>query len=87
MSELEKTIERLELWADHLEPHFMTPFIADVLTLIGAAKAVSRAVEMLQTAQRYLPKNSTEMERCTDGDYVDTSDLRAAIDILQEGHR
>lgn len=85
MSELAKTIERLEQWVEYWEPHQVPEFIADLRTLIGAAKAVSRAVEMLQTAQRYLPKNSTEMERCTDGDYVDISDVKAAIDILQEG--
>ena len=46
---------------------------------------IQRALQVLQRAERYLPKTSTEMERCTDGDYVDIIDVRAAIDILQEG--
>ena len=48
---------------------------------------IQRALRVLQRAQRYLPKTSTEMERCTDGDYVDISDVQTAIQILQEGQQ
>ena len=48
MSELAKTIDRLEQWADHWEPHQPAEFIANLRTLIAAAKAISRAVEVLQ---------------------------------------
>ena len=47
MSELAKTIDRLEQWAEYWEPHQPAEFIADLRTLIGAAKAISRAVEVL----------------------------------------
>ena len=48
---------------------------------------IQRALQVLQRAERYLPKTSTEMERCTDGDYVDISDVQTAIQILQEGQQ
>ena len=48
MSELAKTIDRLEQWADYWQPHQPAEFIADLRTMIGAAKAISRAVEVLQ---------------------------------------
>ena len=68
-NELAKTIERLELWADHLEPHFMTPFIADVLTLIGTAKAAQKAAEMLENAEDVSvtcdEEGSTELMVCS----------------------
>ena len=46
-NELTKTIERLELWVEYWGPHHVPEFIADLRVLIGAAKAVSRAVEVL----------------------------------------
>ena len=90
MSELAKTIERLELWAEYWEPHQVPEFIADLRVLIGAAKAVNRAIDWLQKAQRYdlqpLGDYKGEgMVHSEHGDYVDFIDVRAAIDILQEG--
>lgn len=92
MSELANTIDRLEQWADYWEPHQPAEFIADLRVLIGAAKAVSRAVDWLQKAQRYdlqpLGDYMGEgMVHSSSGDYVEFSDVRAAIDILQEGHQ
>jgi hypothetical protein len=51
MSELAKTIDRLEQWVEYWEPHQVPELIADLRTLIRTAKAVSRAVEMLQDAE------------------------------------
>ena len=51
MSDLAKTIDRLEQWVEYWQPHQPPEFIADLRALIGAAKAVSRAVEMLQDAE------------------------------------
>ena len=51
--------------------------------IVAQEKQIQRALQVLQRAQRYLPKNSTEMERCTDGDYVDISDVQTAIKILE----
>ena len=92
MSELTKTIERLELWVDYSEPHSVPEFIADLRTLIGAAKAISRAVDWLQRAQRYdlQPLGDYQgegMVHSEHGDYVDIIDVKAAIDILQEGQQ
>ena len=92
MSELAKTIDRLEQWADYWEPHQPAEFIADLRTLIGTAKAVSRAVDWLEKAQRYdlQPLGDYQgegMVHCNSGDYVDFIDVKAAIDILQEGQQ
>ena len=93
MSELEKTIERLELWVDYSEPHSVPEFIADLRVLIGTAKAVSRAVDWLQKAQRYDVDPTGDyyqgegMVHSEHGDYVDFIDVKAAIDILQEGQQ
>ena len=51
MSELAKTIDRLEQWAEYWEQHQPAEFIADLRTLIAAAKTISRAVEMLEDAE------------------------------------
>ena len=92
MSELEKTIDRLEQWAEYWEPHQPAEFIADLRVLIGTAKAVSRAVDWLEKAQRYdlQPLGDYQgegMVHSSSGDYVDFIDVRAAIDILQEGQQ
>ena len=92
MSDLAQTIDRLEQWADYWEPHQPPEFIADLRTLIGAAKAISRAVDWLEKAQRYdlqpLGDYMGEgMVQSNNGDYVDFIDVRAAIDILQEGQQ
>lgn len=90
--ELTKTIDRLELWTDYWTPHQPPEFIADLKVLIGAAKAVNRAVDWLQKAQRYdlQPLGDYQgegMVHSNSGDYVNTSDVMAAIDILQEGQQ
>ena len=93
MSELAKTIDRLEQWADYWEPHQPAEFIADLRVLINAAKAVSRAVDWLQRAQRYDVDPTGDyyqgegMVHSSSGDYVEFSDIGAAIDILQEGQQ
>ena len=87
MSELEKTIDRLEQWVEYWEPHQVPELIADLKTLIGAAKAVSRAVDWLQWAQRYAPENAGEMEACSQGEWIAIDDVVKAIDILQEGQQ
>ena len=51
MSELAKTIDRLEQWVEYWQPHQQPEFIADLRALIAAAKTISRAVEMLQDAE------------------------------------
>ena len=87
MSELAKTIDRLEQWADYWEPHQVPELIADLRVLIGAAKAVSRAVNWLQWAQRYAPENAGEMEECSQGDWIPIDDVMKVIQILQEGQQ
>ena len=90
--ELTKTIDRLEQWVDYSEPHSVPEFIADLRTLIAAAKAVSRAIDWLEKAQRYdlQPLGDYQgegMVHSSNGDYVDIGDVKAAIDILQEGQQ
>lgn len=92
MSDIAKTIDRLEQWVEYWEPHQVPELIADLRVLIGTAKAVSRAVDWLQRAQRYdlqpLGDYMGEgMVHCSSGDYVEFSDIEAAIDILQEGQQ
>ena len=92
MSELAKTIDRLEQWVEYWEPHQVPELIADLRVLISAAKAVNRAVDWLQKSQRYdlQPLGDYQgegMVHSEHGDYVDISDVRAAIDILQEGQQ
>ena len=92
-NELAKTIDRLEQWADYWEPHQVPELIADLRVLIGAAKTVSRAVDWLEKAQRYDLQPHGDyyqgegMVHSEHGDYVDFIDVRAAIDILQEGQQ
>ena len=91
--ELAKTIDRLEQWVEYWEPHQVPEFIADLRVLIGAAKAISRAVDWLEKAQRYDVDPMGDyyqgegMVHSEHGDYVDIIDVRAAIDILQEGQQ
>ena len=87
MSELAKTIERLQLWIKHWQPHYPVEFIADLWRVLGTASAAQEAVEVLQSAQRYHPENAGEMEACSQGDWIPIDDVRAAIDILQEGQQ
>ena len=57
-----------------------------------AEQRIRRAVDWLQKAQRYdlQPLGDYQgegMVHSNSGDYVDISDVRAAIDILQEGRQ
>ena len=89
--ELAKTIERLELWVEYWEPHQVPELIADVKTLIGTAKAVSRAVEVLQRAQRYncgaKAFRDEIMVPYPDGSWLRCNDVVKAVQILQEGQQ
>ena len=92
MSDLVDEINRLEAWVRNYGHEKRPEFIADLRTLIGAAKAISRAVDWLEKAQRYdlqpLGDYMGEgMVQSNNGDYVDFIDVRAAIDILQEGQQ
>ncbi len=48
---------------------------------------IQRALQVLQRAQRHHPENAGEMEACSQGEWIAISDVRAAIDILQEGQQ
>ena len=91
MSELAKTIERLELWVDYSEPHSVPEFIADLRVLIGTAKTISRAVELLQKAQRYNCGTKAFRDEIMvpypDGSWLRFDDVVTAIRILQEGQQ
>ena len=57
-----------------------------------AEQRIQRAVDWLQRAQRYdlQPLGDYQgegMVHCSSGDYVNFIDVRAAIDILQEGQQ
>ena len=83
MSELEKTIDRLEQWVEYWEPHQVPELIADLRVLIGAAKAVSRAVEMLQGLEDVTVKSddgTLELMVCAHA-------VDHAVAILQEGQQ
>ena len=83
MSERAKTIERLEQWVEYWEPHQPAEFIADLRVLIGAAKAISRAVELLQGLEDVTVRND-------DGDVelmVCAFAVDHAVAILQEGQQ
>ena len=92
MSDIVDTINRLEAWVRNYGHEKQPAFIADLRVLIGTAKAVSRAVDWLEKAQRYdlQPLGDYQgegMVHSEHGDYVDIIDVRAAIDILQEGQQ
>ena len=86
MSELAKTIERMEQWMEleDWHPHKPAEFIADLNTLIGVAKAAVRAVEMLKDAEdvsvTYDEDGGTALMVCAH--VVDH-----AVAILQEGQQ
>ncbi len=97
MSELQKTIARLEEWIEYWEPHHVPEFIADLRVLMVNLRKrdaqIQRALQVLQRAQRYDADPHGDyyqgegMVRSEHGDYVDISDVLAAIDILQEGQQ
>ena len=84
MSELTNTIDRLEQWAEYWEPHQPAEFIADLRVLIGAAKAISRAVELLQGLEDVTvtmdDEGDTALMVCAFG-------VDHAVAILQEGQQ
>ena len=83
MSELTDTIDRLEQWADYWEPHQPAEFIADLRVLIGAAKAVNRAVELLQNLEDVtVTSEDGHLELMVCAHAVDR-----AVAILQEGQQ
>ena len=82
MSELAKTIDRLEQWAEYWQPHQPAEFIADLRTLIAAAKAISLAVDWLQN----LEDVTVTMDDCEAAiTYARVVDH--AVAILQEGQQ
>jgi hypothetical protein len=80
--ELTNTITRMEQWAYHPHPQFMTPFVADVQTLIRAAKVAKSAAvaaEMLKNAERIkIIMKDDELESYA----VPSLDVDNAIDAL-----
>jgi len=82
VSELTDTIDRLELWAEYWEPHQPAELIADLRTLINAAKAVSRAVELLQG----LEDVTVTMDDC-EAAIAYARAVDHAVTILQEGQQ
>ena len=92
MSDIVDTINRLEAWVRNYGHEKQPAFIADLKVLIEAAKAASRAIDWLQKAQRYdlQPLGDYQgegMVHSSSGDYVDITDVKAVIDILQEGQQ
>ena len=51
MSDMSETIDRLEQWVEHWQPHYPSEFIADLRALIATAKAAQRAAELLESAE------------------------------------
>ena len=90
MSELAKTIERLQLWIRHWQPHYPVEFIADLWRVLGTASAAQEAVEVLQSAQRYelhYHVLGINMRPDKSGDWIQIDDVVRAIQILQEGQQ
>ena len=91
MSDIVDTINRLEAWVRNYGHEKQPAFIADLRVLIGAAKAVSRAVELLQRAQRYNCGTKAFREEIMvpypDGSWLRFGDVVKAIQILQEGQQ
>jgi len=82
VSELTNTIDRLEQWVEYWEPHQVPEFIADLKVLIGTAKAVSRAVELLQG----LEDVTVTMDDC-EAAIAYARAVDHAVTILQEGQQ
>ena len=82
MSELAKTIERLEQWVEYSEPHQPAEFIADLRTLIGAAKAALQVAATLENAERIMIMHEDdEIESYA----VPSQDVDGAIETLRAG--
>ncbi len=83
MSELAKTIDRLEQWVEYWELHQVPELIVDLRVLIDAAKAVSRAVELLQNLEDVtVTSGDGHLELMVCAHAVDH-----AVAILQEGQQ
>ena len=50
-------------------------------------RQIQRALQVLQRAERHHPENAGEMEACSQGEWIAINDVRAAINILQEGQQ
>jgi hypothetical protein len=83
VSDMKETIDRLEQWVEYWEPHQVPELIADLKVLIGAAKAVSRAVELLQGLEDVtVTSEDGHLELMVCAHAVDH-----AVAILQEGQQ
>ena len=58
--DLAKTIERLEQWVEHWQPHYPHEFIADLRTLIGTAKAAMQVAETLQGLEHVMVRSDDD---------------------------
>ena len=82
MSELAKTIDRLEQWVEYWEPHQVPELIADVKVLIGTAKAALQVAETLENAERIMIMHEDdEIESYA----VPSQDVDGAIETLRAG--
>lgn len=82
MSELAKTINRLEQWVEYWEPHQVPEFIADLKTLIRTAKAALQVAETLENAERIMIMHEDdEIESYA----VPSQDVDGAIETLRAG--
>ena len=82
MSELAKTIDRLEQWVEYWEPHQVPELIADLRTLISAAKAALQVAETLENAERIMIMHEDdEIESYA----VPSQDVDGAIETLRAG--
>ena len=56
-------------------------------TIVKQEDQIQRAVQVLQSAQRYHPEDYSRMERRELGGWMDADDVERAIKILQEGQQ
>ncbi len=82
MSDIVDTINRLEAWVRNYGHEKQPEFIADLKTVIGAAKAISRAVELLQG----LEDVTVTMDDC-EAAIAYARAVDHAVAILQEGQQ
>ena len=82
MSELAKTIERLEQWVSCWTPHYRATIIADVRTLIGVAKAAIQVAATLENAERIMIMHEDDEEESY---AVPSQDVDGAIETLLGG--
>ena len=82
MSEITDTIDRLEQWVEYWEPHQVPELIADLRTLIGAAKASLHVAATLENAERIMIMHEDdEIESYA----VPSQDVDGAIETLRAG--